>query len=86
MFDVLIVEHVGLVIVRIVTSDAADWFFYIVLQSMDMGFAFGNTTWTVAPKTEQMDAISSSIWINTPSTSGSLSAIHSIISLEGVIG
>ena len=39
-----------------------------------------------APMTEQMEAISSSICMNTPSTSLSRTAIRSMISLEGVMG
>ena len=39
-----------------------------------------------APMTEAMEAISSSIWINTPPRSGRRAAIRSIISLDGVMG
>ena len=39
-----------------------------------------------APITEAMEAISSSIWMKTPSNSGSRAAIRSMISLEGVMG
>jgi hypothetical protein len=39
-----------------------------------------------APMTAEIEAISSSIWIKTPLTALSRTAILSIISLEGVMG
>ncbi len=39
-----------------------------------------------APRTAPIEAISSSIWMNTPSTLGSSRDIRSAISEEGVIG
>ncbi len=39
-----------------------------------------------APMMDAMDAISSSIWMNTPPFFGSFAAMCSAISVEGVIG